>query len=162
MTSLSLDSPCRECHYPYRSYTHSYRDTGPAPSLRQAPGHDTDHPIMVIVAHCCICTAQRRHLLFHMATTTDTVPCSPGLHSPWLCNTSLSNIGHSIALKAQYQVSYAPRYSRTCCPRKWDLLLYRMKLLGLARAGGGGEVGVQEQRLFPLSLSSIKCLSLLM
>jgi hypothetical protein len=36
-----------------------------------------------------------------------------------------------------------------------------MKLLGLARAGGGG-VGLQEWQLFPLSLISIKSLSLSM
>jgi hypothetical protein len=42
------------------AYMHQYRDTGPAPSQRQALGHDTDRPVMIILAHCCICTARHR------------------------------------------------------------------------------------------------------
>jgi hypothetical protein len=56
------------------AYTHSYRDTRPAPSQHQVLGHDTDCPVMVILAHCCICTARRRHLQFHMATTSRSGP----------------------------------------------------------------------------------------
>jgi hypothetical protein len=52
------------------AYMHQYHNTGPAPSQRQALGHDTDCPVMVILAHCSICTARRRHLWFHLATTS--------------------------------------------------------------------------------------------
>jgi hypothetical protein len=52
------------------AYMHQYRDTGPAPSQRQALGYNTNCPVMVILAQCCICTALRWHLRFHMATTS--------------------------------------------------------------------------------------------
>jgi hypothetical protein len=52
------------------AYMHQYHDTAPTPSLRQALGYDTDCPVMVILAQCCICTARCRHLRFHMATTS--------------------------------------------------------------------------------------------
>jgi hypothetical protein len=156
------------------AYMHQYRDTRPAPSQHQALGHNTDRPIMVILAHCSICTARHWHLWFHMATTSGSGPPDstltrhrhrsslPWLHSPRLLNTGPPNIGHSVAFKARYQDGYAPCYSWTCCPGKLDLFLYRMMLLSLARAGGGGGVGLQERQLFPLSLISIKSLSLSM
>jgi hypothetical protein len=56
------------------AYMHQYCDTGPTPSQRQALGHDTNHPVMVILAHCSICTAQHQHLRFHMATTSRSGP----------------------------------------------------------------------------------------
>jgi len=52
------------------AYMHQYCATGPAPSQCQALGHDTNRPVMVILAHCSICAAQRWHLRFHMATTS--------------------------------------------------------------------------------------------
>jgi hypothetical protein len=39
------------------AYMHQYCNTGPTPSQCQAPGHDTDRLVMVILADCSICTA---------------------------------------------------------------------------------------------------------
>jgi hypothetical protein len=135
---------------------------------------DTNHPVLVILADCSIGTARRQHLRFHMATTSRSGPFGSTLTRHRHCS-SPPWFAQPLAIKCQssqylsFSCTRGTVSGQLCLLLLLDLIFRQVGYSSLqdevclawqGQQERGGGVGLQEWQLFPLSLSSLKSLSL--